>query len=415
MSPPDALIDSMARSLAAVSRLGHPARDSALVRFGITPRLGWDPYTSYIEADSTAPWSRRWREGRVETGVAGIDSVLADLGATIEPAGPPHTGATYKLRTRRPVNWWVLGERLDRIPGIGRVRPEWFLGVRSGVNLERTSGGLRLQYFVGWGDCAAGCIHGHWWTFETDGVGEARFVACGGDPLPDSGVGEGVGVAVGRQAPIQESQREVLDGLPAIDFGAQCSGGDCDHDAEARVFGVLDSLGNAVLEPGLSIGRVRRLLGDPPDRNWAPGPYERCGVGRGLSPPGGRGTELRRVSFGSGVGAGHDVAGAGRDRDPELGQVTPDGVFPRGPGLEASLPDAVAEGLELAPPVMGRAAGFHDHLGRLPFSEEAPVPGAAEAVTLVHPPGLVRDRDLEDRLCPIHPDLRSVHVGSPFT
>ena len=68
----------------------------------------------------------------------------------------------------------------------------------------------------------------------------------------------------------QGSPRDVLESLPTLSYAEQCSGGSCDHDVEARVFGVLDSLGKAVLERGMSIGRARELLGDPPDRYQPP-------------------------------------------------------------------------------------------------------------------------------------------------
>ncbi len=68
----------------------------------------------------------------------------------------------------------------------------------------------------------------------------------------------------------QSSPRDVLRGLPTISYKEQCSGGPCDHDVEARVFSVLDSLGKAVLERNLSIERVRTVLGAPPDRYQPP-------------------------------------------------------------------------------------------------------------------------------------------------
>ncbi|HKK08898.1 MAG TPA: hypothetical protein VKA44_08445 [Gemmatimonadota bacterium] len=69
------------------------------------------------------------------------------------------------------------------------------------------------------------------------------------------------------------SPRDALEGLPAISSADQCSDGVCDHDVEARVFGTLDSLGTAVLGRGMSIGRVRGLLGGPPDRYMAPASF----------------------------------------------------------------------------------------------------------------------------------------------
>lgn len=69
---------------------------------------------------------------------------------------------------------------------------------------------------------------------------------------------------------VMEDPEDLLRGLPTISYADQCSGGSCDHAVEARVFGVLDSLGGAVLERGMPIARVRSLLGAPPDRYLPP-------------------------------------------------------------------------------------------------------------------------------------------------
>ncbi|HKK07422.1 MAG TPA: hypothetical protein VKA44_00905 [Gemmatimonadota bacterium] len=90
-------------------------------------------------------------------------------------------------------------------------------------------------------------------------------------------------VAAPGAARAQASPREVLQGLPAISYAEQCPGGSCDHDLEARVFGTLDSLGKAVLERGMSIGRVRELLGDPPDRYMPPLSFEDVRYGHAIT------------------------------------------------------------------------------------------------------------------------------------
>ncbi len=77
-------------------------------------------------------------------------------------------------------------------------------------------------------------------------------------------------VTCAASARAQEPPRGILRSLPTINYAEQCSGGSCRHDVEARVFGTLDSLGKAVLERGMPIGRVRSLLGDPPERYMPP-------------------------------------------------------------------------------------------------------------------------------------------------
>jgi hypothetical protein len=46
------------------------------------------------------------------------------------------------------------------------------------------TGGYRVELTVGWGDCMAGCIERHIWTFEVDASGGVTLVSETGDPVP---------------------------------------------------------------------------------------------------------------------------------------------------------------------------------------------------------------------------------------
>ena len=72
----------------------------------------------------------------------------------------------------------------------------------------------------------------------------------------------------------------------------------------------------------------------------------------------------------------------------------------------------MAQALEFAAPVMGRAAGLQEHVGRRARGEEPPEARARQPVPFVDAAGRMRDRHLEDRLCQVDADLRSVHVDS---
>jgi len=45
-------------------------------------------------------------------------------------------------------------------------------------------GGYRVELTIGWGDCPAGCINRHVWTFDVDPRGGITRVAESGDPVP---------------------------------------------------------------------------------------------------------------------------------------------------------------------------------------------------------------------------------------
>ena len=45
-------------------------------------------------------------------------------------------------------------------------------------------GGYRIELTIGWGDCPAGCINRHVWTFDVDATGGLTLVSETGDPVP---------------------------------------------------------------------------------------------------------------------------------------------------------------------------------------------------------------------------------------
>jgi hypothetical protein len=74
--------------------------------------------------------------------------------------------------------------------------------------------------------------------------------------------------------------------------------------------------------------------------------------------------------------------------------------------------DLMAEGLEFASPVMSRATGFHQDVGRGMMEKEGPEALAREPMLLMHASWSMGHSDLEDRLCEIHGDLGSLHEDS---
>jgi hypothetical protein len=47
-------------------------------------------------------------------------------------------------------------------------------------------GGYTIELTMGWGDCQAGCIERHVWTFEVDEHGAVELISETGDPIPSS-------------------------------------------------------------------------------------------------------------------------------------------------------------------------------------------------------------------------------------
>lgn len=72
--------------------------------------------------------------------------------------------------------------------GIGPRDPE-LIGQAAWYEVTETDDGWRVEIRMGWGDCPAGCIDEHRWTYTVSSAGAVVLVEESGDPQPgDSGV-----------------------------------------------------------------------------------------------------------------------------------------------------------------------------------------------------------------------------------
>ena len=68
--------------------------------------------------------------------------------------------------------------------GTMELRPDVIGMSRWWTATPLVTGGYRVELTVGWGDCMAGCIERHIWTFEVDASGGVTLVSETGDPVP---------------------------------------------------------------------------------------------------------------------------------------------------------------------------------------------------------------------------------------
>jgi hypothetical protein len=73
---------------------------------------------------------------------------------------------------------------------IGKKDPE-LIGQCCYYEAARGQDGYRVRITMGWGDCPAGCIEHHTWTFDVSDDGVIKQIGESGDPLPPGGIGSG--------------------------------------------------------------------------------------------------------------------------------------------------------------------------------------------------------------------------------
>jgi hypothetical protein len=81
----------------------------------------------------------------------------------------------------------VLGQN-PLFAGLAPRDPE-LIGQAAWYEVTTTDDPWRVEIRVGWGDCPAGCISEHRWTYAVSSTGDVDLVEESGDPLPaESGV-----------------------------------------------------------------------------------------------------------------------------------------------------------------------------------------------------------------------------------
>jgi hypothetical protein len=69
------------------------------------------------------------------------------------------------------------------LSGVGPLESD-SIGQANYWDADTTSDGYALRYSIGWGDCMAGCIQGHEFTYEVTRAGAVRLVSERGDVIP---------------------------------------------------------------------------------------------------------------------------------------------------------------------------------------------------------------------------------------
>jgi hypothetical protein len=114
-----------------------------------------------------------------------LPAVLA-LAAALAAVACMPTPSMTPITSRQAVD--LVLEQNPLFAAIAPRDPE-LIGQAAWYEVTATAGGWRVEIRMGWGDCPAGCINEHRWTYAVSSTGEADLVEESGDPLPaDSGV-----------------------------------------------------------------------------------------------------------------------------------------------------------------------------------------------------------------------------------
>ncbi|HSJ24706.1 MAG TPA: hypothetical protein VK929_08575 [Longimicrobiales bacterium] len=184
VEPPAALVQGLFNSLAAVYATSHAARDSVVEIFGIRTF----PYPAtreiMVRVNPSHSWTQAWREKNALTGNAAVDALVTQYGLTVREYYLWSIGDVALLRSARPLNAAALAQRFEALAGVVWAEENGAMGDGNDIRASRHGDGWRLDYSVGFGDCPAGCIDRHTWSFAVAADGGVTFLGASGPPVP---------------------------------------------------------------------------------------------------------------------------------------------------------------------------------------------------------------------------------------
>ena len=117
---------------------------------------------------------------------ASLAACAAGTAPTSTPAPTPQptpTPVTVPVSTAADAAAIVIASD-PRFAGTMEQKPDVIGASRWWTAEPLPGGGYRIELTIGWGDCPAGCIERHVWTFDVDATGGLNLVGETGDPVP---------------------------------------------------------------------------------------------------------------------------------------------------------------------------------------------------------------------------------------
>jgi hypothetical protein len=138
-----------------------------------------------VELDEDASWISAWEEGNRFTGKEAVDRLMRRYNLQVDNYRTSPYSTEADLKSETPLNMYALSERFSHINGVQEAYPGGLVSGRNGISATLGDDFVELRYSFGYGDCRAGCIHRHYWTFRVYEDGRVTFEGESGDSIPD--------------------------------------------------------------------------------------------------------------------------------------------------------------------------------------------------------------------------------------
>ncbi len=129
------------------------------------------------------PWVQAWREGHTLTGDARVDALIRKYQLRLGRFYEWSFGPAAVLVSDPPVNIEGLAALFAALPDVRYAEPNGYGGDGNDIRASRLRDAWQMRYSLGFGDCPAGCINRHSWTFDVTDQGSVTYRGSSGDPL----------------------------------------------------------------------------------------------------------------------------------------------------------------------------------------------------------------------------------------
>lgn len=183
---PDELHGSLLNALGHIYRtVGLPARDSVVEVYAIHtfPGPTLDEVT-LIGLDTSCAWAARLAAEIVPTGHPVVDSLMQAYALSVRQVFGIGASRYVLLRSSLPLQIAELARRFNGIECLTGAEPNGVTGDGNDIRAEAEGEAWKITFSLGWGDCPAGCISRHVWTFRVRPDGQVEFLGSGGTPIP---------------------------------------------------------------------------------------------------------------------------------------------------------------------------------------------------------------------------------------
>ena len=136
-----------------------------------------------VAVDTTVQWVKMWQEGYRFTGNVQIDKLLSEYKLDLNKYHRWENRHLVELEAENALNILALSQKFIGIDGVIYAEPNNVVGDGNDISAFRKSDYVVYEYSLGYGDCLAGCIHKHYWTFRVSYNGNVEFVNSYGSPL----------------------------------------------------------------------------------------------------------------------------------------------------------------------------------------------------------------------------------------